>query len=299
MNPSTHGQESPPTLRDLLEMSTQTHNYPNAAGTELDASEGTGERAPRRARGRRFDIAIVLLIACGVSLATYAISSGLSATFRSSTQLRVQVDEASGLGSDSLLASNELTAQLVQLVPTQAVLAKPAAQLGVSVATLRSSISAGSVAQQNLLQITAEAPSAAQAQLRASTVTKDFAAYLTKDTKHQIAAYTNSLTAQIQAVNHSYARLAKQLQTATGSQANVIQGELGSLAGQQQSLRNQVTNRTAAGVPSIQLVQDAGAGSQVAPRPTLYAIVAFVVAAFVAAQLLALSERRRRAAAHG
>lgn len=298
MNPSTQSQTSPPTLRDLLEMSTHTEKFQDTPETEADAVELPGQRKPRRPRGRRFDVAIVLLIACGVSLATYAISSGLSPTYRSSTQLSVQVAEASGLGSDSLLASNELTQQLVQLVPTQAVLAKPAQQLGMSVAALRASISAGSVAQQNLLQITAEAPSAAQAQTRASTVTRDFAAYLAKDTKHQIAAYANGLSAELAAVNNSYARLARQLQSTTGSQANVIQGELGSLASQQQSLRNQVTNRASAGVPSVQLVQDAGAGSQVAPKPTLYAIVAFVVAAFVATQLLALSERRRRASAH-
>src|SRR6185437_9559335 len=77
--------------------------------------------------------AAVAVFAVLVAGATYVVSNSISPTYESSAQFRISVNESAGLSQDALLASNSLTAQLVQLLPTDAVLAAPAEQLGMSV----------------------------------------------------------------------------------------------------------------------------------------------------------------------
>jgi uncharacterized protein involved in exopolysaccharide biosynthesis len=241
-------------------------------------------------------VLIVVAFALAVALVTYGISSAISPTYRSSTQLLVNVNEANGLGVDAITAANDLTAQYVQLVPTDAVLATPAAKLGMSVGDLRNDISAGTVSQENLLQINADGPSASAAQHRADTVSSDFMSFLAHTNSTQLHSYVSALSRQLQSVNNDYAQLAARLQNARGAQAAYIQGELGALSAQQQSLQSQVTQHATAGVPMIQLVHPASRGGRGAPQPALYALVALLVAGFLAAQAAAWDYRRRRSA---
>jgi capsular polysaccharide biosynthesis protein len=254
------------------------------------------ERPPVKSRRIWRNVALAAIFAVVVAVATYRISSAVSPIYQSTAQLRIVVNEANGLGQDSLQASDDLTAQLVQLVPTDSVLTAPARQLGMSVSALNSSLSVGTVAQQNLMQITANAPSASEAQRRAATITSDFKSFMVSDAQRQLASYVGSLSREIQRMNATEAQIAAKLRTATGGNATVLGTELGSIISQQQSLRSQLTQREATTVPVIQQVQAAGVGSKVSPRPTLYAIVALLVAGFVAAQIVVLTERRRRAA---
>ena len=256
----------------------------------------TAERPPVKSRRIWRNVALAAIFAVVVALATYGISSAVSPTYQSTAQLRIVVNEANGLGQDSLQASDDLTAQLVQLVPTDSVLTAPARQLGMSVSALNSSLSVGTVAQQNLMQITADAPSASEAQRRAATVTSHFKSFMVSDAQRQLASYVGSLSREIQSMNATEAQIAAKLRTATGGNATVLGTELGSILSQQQSLRSQLTQREATTVPVIQQVQAAGVGSKVSPRPTLYAIVTLLVAGFIAAQIVVLTERRRRAA---
>lgn len=249
---------------------------------------------PRRPGRIALRVVIVIAFALVAAAATYGVSSAISATYRSSTQLLVNVNEAGGLGLDAVSAANQLTAQYVQLVPTNAVLAAPAAKLGMSIGDLRNNISAGTVSQENLLQINADGPSASAAQQRATTVTGDLMSYLARTNRDQLHAYISSLTGQLHVVDNNYAQLAARLGTAQGAEAAFIQGELGSLATQQQSLQSQLTQHATAGAPQIQLVRPAGSGSRVAPQPILYAVVALLVAGFIAAQAVAWDYRRRR-----
>jgi hypothetical protein len=254
----------------------------------------TGWSPPRQGRKIALRVLIVIAFALVAAVATYGVSKAISPTYGSSTQLLVDVNEANGLGVDAISAANQLTAQYAQLVPSDAVLAAPAAKLGMSVGDLRNAISAGTVSQENLLQINANGPSASAAQRRAATVTSDFMSFVTQSNTAQLHSYISSVSSQLQAVNDDYARLAARLRKARGAEAAYIQGELGALATQQQSLQSQLTQRAAAGVPNVQLVRPAGSGTQVAPRPTLYAVVALLVAGFIAAQAVAWDYRRRR-----
>jgi capsular polysaccharide biosynthesis protein len=153
-----------------------TETAPRRTEIETQARFADGRRArwpPPRPGPVALRVLIAIVFALVIAAATFGVSSAISPTYGSSTQLLVNVNEANGLGVDAISAANQLTAQYVQLVPTDAVLAAPAAKLGMSVGDLRNAISAGSVSQQNLLQINAQGPSASAAQQRAATVSSD------------------------------------------------------------------------------------------------------------------------------
>ena len=259
-----------------------------------------GRVPPPRARGRALRIAVAFVVVVLAGAVTYAVSSSVPASYKASSELRVSVNGSNGLGQDSIQASNELTAQLVQLLPTNAVLAKPAASLGMTPSALQSAVSVGSVAQENLLQISATGSSPAQARQRASTVTTAFLRYMRNDARVQAASYMNALQGGIQSMSSKLGKLETQLSQASATDtraATVIEGQIASIQAQEQTLRTDLAQREASSAPVIQQLQAAGDGSKVSPRPTLYAIVALIVAAFVAAQVLTLTERRRGGAA--
>jgi capsular polysaccharide biosynthesis protein len=230
-----------------------------------------------------------MVFAVGVAGATYGISTAVSPTYQSSAQLRIVVNEANGLSQDALQASNALTAQLVQLLPTDATLTAPAQGLGMSLSALRSSISVGSVGQQNILQITANAPSAAQARDRAATVARDFITFTATEARGQLGRYVGDLLTAIRATNASLI----QLRAAGGGPEVTLRNRLESNVTKEQSILTELVRREASAVPVIQQVQAAGLGSRVSPRPVLYAIVALLIAGLLAAQFVRLTERRR------
>jgi len=244
---------------------------------------------------RRFvPLLVALVIALIAGTLTYEVSARVAPTYRSSAELRVTVNGASGLGTDSLTAANDLTAQLVQVASTSLVLQRPAAELGMSASTLASSISVGSVSQQNLLAISAEAPSALAAQKRAVAVVNGLMAFVAEDIARANATFSRPLDIRISRLGRILDTIAKQLRRPQGTGAQfVLQAQYTNVVSEQQSLRTQLAERVASGRPSIVAVDRAGLGVKVAPRPTLYAIVGAVVAGFVALQLLVLRRRTR------
>lgn len=248
--------------------------------------------APPRQRGRWAGALIALVVAVAAGVLTYVISSAVSATYKSSTQVQVTVNEPNGLGQDSVLAGNQLTAQLAQLLPTDAVLSRPAIVLGLSTSKLRSALSVGSVAQQNILQISTTASSPSAAEARATAVTAGLLAYMARDTRSQVRAYRRSVTGAIAAMEAQLSALAGRQGKLTPAQLGVIQGEAGAIAGQAQSLTAQQAERAASSVPVLEVIQPASTAAKVTPKPLLYAIVALLVVGFVALQLVAMRERR-------
>ncbi|HZU39713.1 MAG TPA: hypothetical protein VE992_01605 [Solirubrobacteraceae bacterium] len=275
-----------------------------SGGSTQTPPTGSGERAddplyppmaPERVGGGRRTWAragFALAAALVAAVLTYAISSAVAGTYRASTQLRVTVDGPAGLGQDSVLAGNQLTAQLVQVLPTDAVLSRPAAQLGLSTSKLRSTLSVGSVAQQNIIQISETGSSKAQAERRANAVTAGLIAFMARDARTQLSAYQRLVGGAITGLQAQLSRLARAGGKLTPVQAAVLQGEAGAIANQAGSLRGQLAQREATSVPIVQEIQPATTASKVSPRPLLYAIVALLVVAFVAVQLVSLAERR-------
>jgi capsular polysaccharide biosynthesis protein len=250
------------------------------------------EVAPPRGRGRWVGALVAVAVALAAGVLTYVVSSAISATYKSSTQVQVTVNEPNGLGQDSVLAGNQLTAQLAQLLPTDAVLSRPASVLGLSTSKLRSALSVGSVAQQNILQISTTASSQSAAEARATAVTAGLLAYVARDARARARTYRHSATGAIAAMEAQLTALAGRQGKLTPAQLGVIQGEAGAIAGQAQSLTAQQAERAASSIPVLQVIQPASTATKVTPKPLLYAIVALLVVGFVALQLVALRERR-------
>ncbi len=262
-------------------------------GPPVNGAPVNGSARPRMVR-RFVPLLVALVIALIAGTLTYEVSARVAPTYRSSAELRVTVNGASGLGTDSLTAANDLTAQLVQVASTSVVLQRPAADVGMSASTLASSISVGSVSQQNLLAISAEAPSALAAQKRAVAVVNGLMAFVAEDIARANATFSRPLDIRISRLGRILDTIAKQLRRPQGTGAQfVLQAQYTNVVSEQQSLRTQLAERVASGRPSIVAVDRAGLGVKVAPRPTLYAIVGAVVAGFVALQLLVLRRRTR------
>ncbi len=251
--------------------------------------------APGRPPGTSWrPLAVTVLAAVAAGVLTYVIATAVPATYRASTQLRVTVNGQFGLSQDSVLAGNQLTAQLAQAATTDAVLAGPANALGLSTGALRSEISVGTVAQQNLLQVSANAGSGAVAQQRANAVTSGLLAFIARDSGIQSLGYRQAVIGAISGMDRELNHLGTVSGKLTPAQIALIQGEAGAIAGQVTSLRGTLAQRAATGVPVVQELQSATSASQVAPKPLLYAIVALVVVGFIALQLMVVAERRGR-----
>jgi hypothetical protein len=240
------------------------------------------------------DGAVVLVVAVVVAALTYVISNSVSATYRASTQVQVSVPGQNGLGQDSVLGANQLTAQLVQLAPSDAVLDGPATLLGISSSALRGALSVGAVAQQNILQISATAGSSAGAQARANAVTRAVLTYVANSSQRQLDAYARSVQGVIKGMGTALGRLSSSRGKLSPAQLGVIQGEAGAIASQDQALRGQLAQRAAASSPTVQEISAATSATKVSPRPVLYTIVAFLVVGFLGLQLVNAGAWRSR-----
>ena len=285
-----------PTKTERMAQADYEYHAEELAATQPSAPPSTRRRPAGHWRGLAAVAIIGFMI--GAAAVTYAVANSLTPSYSSSSQLSVNVAESTGLGEDSVVASNDLVAQYVQLLTASSVLAAPARTLGISTGKLRSEISAGSVSQQNLLQITAHSDNAGQTQRVAQTVTRDFVSYVKRTNGQASATYTKRLAAQLAGVSAQIAAVNKELGASTVNNANAsLSTKLGSLLTEQQTLRNDIATRNVTSAVSIKTVVPAGSAGQVAPKPGLYAIVAALVALFIGLQLAILGDRRRRARA--
>lgn len=268
---------------------------PAKAPARKDARRPDPGAPPRKRRWGPVRRAIIVFgVALFAGVLTLLISEHITPTYSSSSELRIVVGGVDGLGQDSLLASNDLAAQLVQLISTNKVLTAPALTLRIPVSKLRTEISAGTVAQQNLLQITAQASSAAESERVAKVVSQSFLAFMKADAANTVAAAAAGLTKSIAGLGRLQNRLSAELVTARGTgQKAVLLTQISATLTERQTLSSQLAQRQAVGSPIVETVQSAGVGSEVAPRPKVYALIGALVAGFVALQLLALANRRR------
>jgi capsular polysaccharide biosynthesis protein len=247
----------------------------------------------RPARAGWRPLAVTVLAALAAGALTYVIATAIPATYRSSADLLVTVNGQYGLSQDSVLAGDQLTAQLAQAATTDAVLAGPAAALGEGTGALRSQVSVGTVAQQNILQISANAGSTAVAEQRTDAVTRSLLAFIAHDAGTQGRGYRQAVISAIGGMDRELNHLGTVTGKLTPAQIALIQGEAGAIASQVTSLRGTLAQRSATGVPLVQELQSPTSASQVAPKPLLYAVVALVVVGFIALQLMVVAERRR------
>jgi capsular polysaccharide biosynthesis protein len=250
-------------------------------------------------RAKYLIIAVTIVVAGGV----YAISSKVTPTYSSSATIAITAASTpGGSAQDVALASNDLAAQDAQLVEANDVLSQASKTLGVSASTLSSHLSSGTVAAQNLVQITVQSSNPTTAQTWANVVSRAFQAFMVHKGVTSASALQSSLNAQVAPLNHQITVL--QLQIAAtqpaappGSAALIeLQGEENQLSGLLASRATLMDNTALAIVsqqPNVAILQSASAPSKISPRPLLYGVIAALAALLVTAQLVIVAKRRR------
>ncbi len=249
-------------------------------------------------------IAAIAVLLAG---ATYVASSLIGPTFESSAVVQVTSPRTSGSGtSDAITASNDLAAQYAQLASTQPVIAIAVKQLGAPGAGLAAAVSASTVANQNLVRITSQAPTADAARARADAVAGALRSYVAQQSDDAVAAYSATFAAGLEPLDADIANAEKQVASATRTASSASPGSaaITSLTNaqarlselvlrRQQALAQRITDEASLR-PSVTSLGSAAPGDKVQPKPLLYSLVALLAGAFIAAQVALLRRRRLR-----
>jgi len=220
-----------------------------------------------------------------VAIITFALSEAVPATYSSQSKVALLV---SGTDiNDTTLGADNLASQYAQMVSATPVLLAASKLLRRSDAIPSSAISAGSVGAENLIAIQATADSAALAQARAAAVTGAFINYISTQVDSQASSYQRTSTAQLRPLNAQIAQTQAALDSAPPAstpKSLALEETLNALIAQRAAALSSIAQTAVAGRPTATLVSDAGAGSKTAPRPALYALVAFIVGLLVIAR---------------
>jgi len=223
---------------------------------------------------------VLVLIALLVGVVVYLISDRFPASYQSSAIVRVSVQATSGISDPAVTASNDLASQYAQLASTSPIEDAAALQLGVPSSGLSGSVTAGTIAAQNLIRITASGSSAAQAEQRATAVAKAFVAYVDSLNTQQAQVYTHAVTSKLVPLQREISAVRAQLHssaasTTTGGSETQHDGTvlLTGLVGQERTVLSSIAQSSAAAQPDLQLIAPGGTASQVSPRPKLYAAI--------------------------
>jgi capsular polysaccharide biosynthesis protein len=232
---------------------------------------------------------VVVLGAALVALATYGISRSVPATYSSSADVVVLVNGTDV--NDTTLGANNLADQYAQIVASGQVLSIADQLLKAPAGAIpTTAITGAAVGAQNEVSITATAASANLAQRRAAVVTGAFIKYVTQLVANQAATYARTSTARLAPVNAEIANTQRELEkpgvTPTSTKGIILQQSLATLLSEKSAGVANIAETAESGLPSFRLDSSAGPGAQIAPKPTLYAAVGFVVALLLLTRLV-------------
>ena len=237
----------------------------------------------------------------------YAASSRITPSYQASSLVQVSAHPQTGISpQDIATASNELAAQLAQLTRTAPVVNLAAQSLHDSAGAVGQHVVAAVLANQNLIQITAQDTTPKSTQARATAMAQALQAYVSA--RDASAAGTPSpaptnpqlavLDAQLAAAQADAAKAeAAAASSYPGSVSIAVAAQKASFVQQLQIQRNtvamQVLAADAGAKPTVQVLGDASAAVKIQPRPTLYAAVTLVLTALLAGQLSVFAGSRR------
>jgi capsular polysaccharide biosynthesis protein len=241
---------------------------------------------------------LILLAAIVVAGATYGISSQISPQYQASSTVQVAL-LGGNASSEGVQASNDLASQYAQIVDSDPVIQAVSKRLGEPTSELRANLSGGTVNDQNLIAVRADAGQAQEATRRATAAARELVSYVTKTTVAQSASLNAEAIEQLKPLDTQIRRLQEQLADApssakTGSSAENIarQQSLATLQAQRAASIGDIARAGAAGRPSLTVLNPAGGASKTEPKPALYTIAAFIIALLAAAQLVTLVRPR-------
>jgi len=247
----------------------------------------------------------IVLVALVIAGAAYGISKIVTPVYSSTVAVGVRAAPVSGV-SDAATGSNDLASQYAQLATTPAVIAAAAAAAGASASDLQAQVSAGTVNAQNVVDIKAQASTADAAATRANAVAQAFVSVVRTTNAQQAAQLASQMQqelggdATVRAAQQSVAAAESALASTpragharsdAQAQLTAAQNRLSTLISSHEQAISVLEQQTAAAQPTITVLGSAGPGSLVAPRPTLYAVIAFVVGLLIAAQLFVVFRR--------
>jgi capsular polysaccharide biosynthesis protein len=225
---------------------------------------------------------LCLVISLIAAAAAYEIGHHLTATYAASGTIRVAISAQNGVSDPNVLAQNDLATQYAQLVNSPSVEQLAAKQLGVPVANLSGTLSGSTVDAQNLLQVSATGATPAEAESRARAGVEAVTAYLTHATQQQAAQYLARLQHYVNTqIPDPYPGLSTKRVTQLRD----------NLVGIRAQFFGEGARDASGDRPTLQVVDPGGSASETAPKPKLYALVAFVVALIVTARVAFMVSR--------
>lgn len=241
---------------------------------------------------------VVLLIAVDIAAATYVVSRLIPGVYASSATVGVVI---SGTDPNSTTqGANNLASQYAQEVDAQPVLVAAARNLGDAARGLSGAISGGTVSGENLISIRATGSTPRVAQRRAAAVSSAFIRYVSAQFASQSRAFQAQSLRMLAPLDREIRHVTNELDTVGASQRTsprytALQATLSTLTAQRSAAVANIAQTAVGGRPSLTVVDAAGPGDEVAPKPALYAAVAFVLALVIAGRLVVYLGSRSRA----
>ncbi len=207
---------------------------------------------------------LILLVSAGVGIATYAVSKVVPAQYSSSGTVAVNISGADA--SQTSLAANNLASQYAQEVTAQGVLQRATKTLSATDArSLTTSVSGGTVADQNIVQVQALGATPGQAQRRAASVVNALIAYITTTVSQTSNAYAQSAEGKLQPIDQEIRRLTGELaQAPSGSTTTghylTIQQTLSTLIAQRSASIATIAQNASGSQPALSVLSSAGPG---------------------------------------
>jgi capsular polysaccharide biosynthesis protein len=244
----------------------------------------------------------IIVGTAAIAILVYLLSSIVPSVYSSSATVSVTAASTpGGSAEDVALASNDLAAQDAQLVQSSSVLDTASAALGIPASTLNSHLSAGTVAAQNLIQITTQSSSPATAQRESQEVAVAFRGTLIKQAQANTAALENNINTQAASLNQQISTLQVEIAANQGAGPGTVQ--LAQVESEENQLTNLLTTRAtltsntaitvASQQPNVEIVVSGTPATKISPRPTFYALIGGLLALLIACQIAVVVARRR------
>jgi capsular polysaccharide biosynthesis protein len=276
------------TSAEQLNRPTDPHT-PQAAAPSGDDARGT------MIWRRKWWIVLFAIIVAGV---VYGATSQLSPRYQASATVQVALLGGSAT-SEGVTAANDLASQYAQIVDADPVVDAVAQKLGEGRSAIRDNVSGSTINDQNLISVSARAGNAEQASRRAPAAAQALVTYVTKTVQKQSTSINDEAIAQLKPLDDQIRDLRRQTANASRSETRsqqyiASQQSLATLEAQRAAAIGDIARNGADGRPAIQVLNPAGDGSKVSPKPLLYAGAAFLVALLLAAQVASVAGARRR-----
>jgi hypothetical protein len=243
--------------------------------------------------------ALAVIFAVIVGGVVYAGSHKLPATYQATTEFLVTVPNQQGISDPTVTAENDIASQYAQLVSATPVVNAAAKALKVSASTLSGAITGTTVGAENLVQIAATAPNAAQANARAQAAGNAAVAYIQRLTVKSSESYSRSANRTLKGIDGEIAALQRKVKKDSKTQRPIDESTITQLLGEKYTETASIGNNAAAGETSLQAIPGGGNASQTAPNPKEYGLIGALAALVVALRVvyvLRVGMPRRRTA---